>query len=194
MKIDVVHDIQHAYRRIVSAHSFPGTVVDLSHEASLIDIETDFPRPLILLAMMLLDAEVTFFLESAGAQSDAAMISQLTYSRMSPVTEAGYLFLSRSGSARISELVGSARNGSLESPHLGATIALEVSDLASGSAGLVLHGPGIAESTTLSVPETDWIEARADQNAEYPLGIDMLLVTPDGKMVALPRTTQIEEP
>ena len=58
-----------------------------------------------------------------------------------------------------------------------------------------LTGPGIAGEATLAprgLPD-GFVAARADAVAGYPAGIDVLLVTEDGRVVGLPRTTTITE-
>ncbi len=196
MRLDTVHDIQAAYRRVVHATSFPGTVVDISEQASLVDIESHLPDPMIVLAMMLVDAEVTFYIASSDARADATVISQLTYARVATSEEAGYLFLARSGNASIASLIEAARIGSLTDPHLGATIIVEVSSLealVSEHPGcIVLSGPGVREIAYLAIPEIDWVEPRRRQNEEYPLGVDLMLVTPAGQLASIPRTTRLE--
>jgi alpha-D-ribose 1-methylphosphonate 5-triphosphate synthase subunit PhnH len=39
----------------------------------------------------------------------------------------------------------------------------------------------------------EWIAARAAKNREYPLGVDMIFVDPEGRVAALPRTTGVAE-
>jgi alpha-D-ribose 1-methylphosphonate 5-triphosphate synthase subunit PhnH len=58
-----------------------------------------------------------------------------------------------------------------------------------------LTGPGIQDACTLSVQGLSkaWIVERAKLNAEYPLGIDMVLFTESGQLTALPRTTMMRE-
>mgnify|MGYP006275086217 CR=1 FL=1 len=199
MKLDTVHDVQQAYRRLVTATSFPGRIVDIGAEAAKVDLDSDLPRPFLLLAIMLLDAEVGFFIASERADTHARLLSQLTYSRTSPAEGAAFLFLAQDAWAAAPAAIDRAPVGTLVDPHRGATIVLEVADLrsppvASGDThSLVLTGPGIETDTTILVDGPDgWVEARARKNAEFPLGIDFILVTAEGRMASLPRTTQLE--
>lgn len=214
MRLDPVHDVQRAYRSLVTATSFPGTVVDLSEQAGRIDLDSPLPRPLLLLAIMLLDAEVTFAVGSGQSDSDAATISQLTYARRVPADEAAFILVTRGGRARAAGLMRGARRGTLVNPHLGATVLVEVQALEAGSepnvagssevdtegrprsepALLSLAGPGIPNEQPLAVtaPEIGAIlTARAEANHEYPLGVELILYTGRGLLVSIPRTTQI---
>lgn len=219
MLLDTVHDIQRAYRKLVEATSFPGRVVDISPESEKIDLDTDLPKPLVLLSLMLLDAEVRFYLASSRSESHAQLISQLTYSRVAPPDEAEFVFVCERESRKAVGAISQARVGTLTDPHRGATVGLEVEALesyasavsAAESAGepiadaksrarpsakstsAVLSGPGIDGRVGLFVRgPAGWTGARAKLNSEYPLGIDVLLFTADGRLVSLPRTTQLE--
>jgi alpha-D-ribose 1-methylphosphonate 5-triphosphate synthase subunit PhnH len=86
----------------------------------------------------------------------------------------------------------SPRLGTLESPERGATLVLAVAALGVGQR-LRLSGAGIDGSSALAVAglHPDWIDARADWVAAFPLGVDIVLC--DGaRFAALPRTTHIE--
>ncbi|MFP4112742.1 MAG: phosphonate C-P lyase system protein PhnH [Spirochaetota bacterium] len=199
MTLDTVHDVQHAYRKLVQATSFPGTIVSISHEAQKIDLPTELPRPLLLLAMMLLDAEVAFSIDSQHAERDASLISRVTYSREVSRSQAAFVLVANPEQA--TEAIRDARVGTLTDPHLGATVVLLVETLREVEPGeavaddvptFELAGPGVQSTRRIAVgAPADWMEARARQNAEYPLGIDALFVTRDGALLSLPRTTQV---
>ncbi len=91
--------------------------------------------------------------------------------------------------------VRSFRRGTAEAPEDGALVSLAVADLAGGEQHWRLSGPGIAESVTLAPSglPTSFVAARAEAVTGYPAGIDVLLVTADGRVVGLPRTTTITE-
>lgn len=60
MKLDLIYDIQRAYRKVVDSMSKPGLITNLKDEAAKVDLEAGcFPSTLVL-AAMLLDTEVTF--------------------------------------------------------------------------------------------------------------------------------------
>lgn len=82
--------------------------------------------------------------------------------------------------------------GSLENPEHGATLIVQAHALGEGSA-LLLRGPGISAQTRLLVRGVDprWWSDRAQWNAGFPLGVDMVVLA-GAHVVALPRTTLIE--
>ena len=82
--------------------------------------------------------------------------------------------------------------GSDEMPQHGATLLLEVDALQAG-AGLELSGPGIPHTQSLQVggvAAAVWARRREEQ-ARYPLGVDLLLCS-GSTLAGLPRSTRIE--
>ncbi len=59
---------------------------------------------------------------------------------------------------------------------------------------LTLTGPGIKDTTMITVAGlgAEFFAARAELTAGFPTGIDVLLITDDGTVTGLPRTTRIE--
>jgi alpha-D-ribose 1-methylphosphonate 5-triphosphate synthase subunit PhnH len=86
---------------------------------------------------------------------------------------------------------GTPRLGSLENPEQGATVVLAVSALGTG-ASVSLRGPGIDGEQLLHVSgvEPAWWSRRAEWNAHFPMGVDIILVS-ENAVAALPRTTHI---
>ncbi|MDF1579808.1 MAG: phosphonate C-P lyase system protein PhnH [Desulfuromonadales bacterium] len=87
----------------------------------------------------------------------------------------------------------SPKLGTLTGPEQSATLIVSVSGLNSVTTRLKLKGPGIAESTTLVIDGLDpaWIHAREDWVCEFPLGVDLILVS-ETQLAAIPRTTNVE--
>jgi alpha-D-ribose 1-methylphosphonate 5-triphosphate synthase subunit PhnH len=85
--------------------------------------------------------------------------------------------------------------GTPEAPEDAALVARAAAAVAGGPRRWRLSGPGIANAVTLAprgLPAS-FVAARATAVAGYPAGIDVLLVTDDGRVVGLPRTTTITE-
>lgn len=92
------------------------------------------------------------------------------------------------------EIRGFAR-GSAQAPEGAALVALSVRDVRGGPRRWTLSGPGVRGTATIA-PQglpAGFVAARADAVAAYPAGIDILLVTDDGRVVGLPRTTTMTE-
>ena len=83
-------------------------------------------------------------------------------------------------------------HGSEVSPEFGATLVVQVATL-EGSDGLQLSGPGIEKqreiSPSLPTALRNYLLGRPQR---FPLGLDIIL-TSGGRLMALPRTTRVEE-
>ncbi|MDO5498340.1 MAG: phosphonate C-P lyase system protein PhnH [Propionibacteriaceae bacterium] len=101
--------------------------------------------------------------------------------------------------------------GTAADPHLGAMLCLPVTGLAevTGETGaapteagsrpgwrtLELTGPGIRGARYLRASgiSPELLATRAELTAAYPLGIDVLAISPAGDLLGLPRTTRVRE-
>ena len=192
MNLDVVHDIQTVYRKLVTATSRPGTLVVLDREARTLDVQMECLSSTILLARTVLDPEVSFKVISKAEEAVSRMINQLTYSKPVDLPEADFIFILHDASEeQMKEALNKAKVGNLLNPHESAMIILEVPDVTKGDS-MILSGPGIQDESFLSLPNVSaWLAAGNAKNMEFPLGIDMYFVDQQDRLIALPRTTQI---
>lgn len=191
MALDTVHDIQCSYRRLVHAMSFPGTVVRLGPYAERMDLDLLVPKPMLLLALTLLDAEVSFAVVSGDVEGHTREMAHLTSASPAAIPEGDFLFVL--DPSALADTVSAAKPGTLIAPHTGATVIAAV-DAVEETGPLTLSGPGIESRRHIGVqPAQEWVGPRAEKNREYPMGVDVLLVAANGDLVALPRTTQIVE-
>ncbi|KKB40710.1 phosphonate C-P lyase system protein PhnH [Bacillus thermotolerans] len=194
MKLDLVHDIQTAYRKVIDSMSRPGTVSDISDEASKVAVQTDsFPSTAIL-ALMFLDTEVTFKVFSRREEEVTKWINGWTYAKAVEADEADFLFvLADADEVKMKTAIDAAKAGTLMNPHESAVLIMETDELNAGTE-LVLTGPGIQEKQLISVPNASaWMNKREEKNSEYPLGVDFIFTDAEGYVLCLPRTTQVRE-
>lgn len=194
MNFDAVHDIQRAYRKVVDSMSRPGLFSDLTEEADKADAEWSGLPATWVLALMLLDTEVTFSIYSQREHELTRFLNQLTFAARTEPEKADYIFvLHDANEGDLLKALQDAKVGTLQDPHASATVVVESGEL-SGDFELSLKGPGIEDESFVRIPLVPgWLEARAEKNVEYPLGLDMLVVDENNKLLCLPRTTQIEE-
>ena len=191
MRLDPVHDLQRVFRKLLAAMASPGTIVDLAPEAACIDLDLPVAANLLLVALTLLDGETRFSIPSADGEAASRTISRLTYAKPVPPGEADFLFVLAGGD--LAPALEAARTGTLIDPDLGATLIV-LTDFVEEGGSLRLSGPGIEHSARLGLGlPPGWVWARAARNREYPLGLDLLALDPRSRLVALPRTTLIEE-
>ncbi|WP_436371967.1 phosphonate C-P lyase system protein PhnH [Cytobacillus sp. BC1816] len=196
MKLDVVHDLQSVYRKLVDSTSRPGLISDLGKEAALLDggNAAGCSRSLLLLALTLLDPEVTFKVYGSEAEAVEAEINQLTFAKAVQADQADYLFLLKdAGAGYLEHAIENANPGTFANPHKSAVIIAETGAITEGD-NLLLSGPGIQTKTGINVELAgDWIEKRNEKNREYPTGVDLVFVDRNHQLLSLPRTTQITE-
>ena len=168
---------QRVFRLLMQAFAYPGSVVRLSDQndalvrclATLVDRETGLADPHGLLGQ-----EQWSLLEAGRAEADQSA------------------FVVAQGKKEPNFI---PQRGTLESPQQGATVIVRVAHLGderSTGQRLRLHGPGIQGQTPLQVEglHAEWLQARVIWNADFPMGVDLLLV--DGNCAAaIPRTTRI---
>jgi alpha-D-ribose 1-methylphosphonate 5-triphosphate synthase subunit PhnH len=179
-------DSQQVFRAVLEALARPGTPMALPH------------RPLEMLAAAVVPvfalADLTTgvcVLENAG-DPWAAAVSTGTSAPTWPAEMARLVASVRPVSD--DEVRGFTR-GSAAAPEHAALVALGVRDVHGGPRRWTLSGPGV-RGTAAVAPQglpAGFVAARAEAVDAYPAGIDVLLVTDDGRVVGLPRTTAIIE-
>jgi alpha-D-ribose 1-methylphosphonate 5-triphosphate synthase subunit PhnH len=189
----ILHTIQSAYRLLLNAMSFPGSIVSLQKQTQSINYISKSHSCVLLIGLMLLDAEVSFCILSKQPEHISAMLKQLTYSRVVSLEEADYVFiLDDASNGDIQQAFTKSKNGSLLSPHQSSTLIMRVPSI-SAEGNLQLTGPGIEHMRSIGIEGAKkWLPLREKKNVEYPLGIDLIILDSLHDMVCLPRTTQIK--
>jgi alpha-D-ribose 1-methylphosphonate 5-triphosphate synthase subunit PhnH len=188
---DQVHDTQAVYRQLLDCMARPCSIGDIAGPAARIAALPGLGGGLAAIAVTLLDVEVRFAVAGTGGAAMAAQLQALTFSRPCPPTEADFVFASGEDAPAATS---AARRGTLEQPHTGATVLIGVEAIGGAGRELRLAGPGIRASSRVSVRglPAEFVAARAEAVAEYPLGVDVVLATPSGRLLALPRSIQVE--
>lgn len=184
---------QVVFREVMEAFSRPGTLRSLPVDILPVGLPAA-ALPVLALADIMTPIGA---LSREQPEVDEALTAlvRVTGARVVPVPQARFVLslLAPAGMDRVFP-------GSHWSPETGATLvqrvdSLEIDDEACCSWRLT--GPGIdpGSVTALRVGglDGDFVAARAALVGDYPAGVDCLLVTDDGRLVALPRTTRIEE-
>ncbi|MFC7618894.1 phosphonate C-P lyase system protein PhnH [Microlunatus sp. GCM10028923] len=197
---------QQVFRACLGALSRPGSV----HQLPAADLPASIPAAaLVPLALTDLMAPLTGLGRAEGL---ARRIATATGARCVPADRARFALALDDDHDQLAGLP----IGSNWSPELGVLLSQRVAALrqaqgaestaqgsegaegAEGAAGgalsLTLTGPGIKDSTVITVAglSADFFAARAELTAEFPTGIDLVLITDDRTMIGLPRTTRIE--
>lgn len=183
---DPVMQAQQGFRAMMDALANPGTVQDLA-------LGLTPPAPLspelAAVLLTLCDHDTAVWLD--GTLATEAVTNWLRFHIGSPVTtspqEAAFAALTHGASIQLNAF----SLGTDLYPDRSTTLAVALEAL-SGGETLVLKGPGIEHSIEISpigLPE-DFLAQWAENGAQFPRGVDLLLVA-DGTVIGLPRTTRI---
>lgn len=183
---------QRAFRAIMDAFSRPGTLHQLPPDA----VPEGVPAvmiPLLTLADMMTPIAA---LPTPGQPTEDAvgLAARLV---VAPIAEPGSTRFALAFGEPDHEIFARLNRGSHWSPEAGAMLFQRVSGLGvSTEAGWSLTGPGIKpdEPVRLAVDglSEEWLTVRAELVSDYPAGIDVVLVTDEGSIAALPRTTRVD--
>ena len=192
MELDLVHDIQAAYRKTIDSMSRPGLISNISSQAEKLSLKIGCFDATLLLVFMFFDIEITFKVCSEREQEIAQIINQLTYAKTAELENADFILVLHDARPQdLERALRAAWPGKLLDPHKGAAIIFEA-DAVTNDRDLVLTGPGIAKENRIKVQTTEsWVDIRAEINCEYPLGIELIITDRDDNLLCLPRTTQI---
>jgi len=182
---DTVFDSQKVFRLILEAMSNPSRIVNIKAYADrLFGNHTAF----LAIAMTLLDTEMSFNTCNNYMLSDE--IVSLTLAKREQIEYADFVFVCDPND--FANVIKSLKYGTLSDPHKSATVII----LNDGEqvCQVMLSGPGIDGNILIQVTQTvkEAIISRDEQNYEYPQGIDLVFVSSDGELFAIPRTTRIE--
>ncbi|MEV6056573.1 phosphonate C-P lyase system protein PhnH [Streptomyces sp. NPDC052107] len=176
---------QGVFRAVLDALARPGTVTRFPA-----DVPGVVPPALLpVLALADLGTGVCVLEEDASRRwSD--VVSVATNAPAVPLERARLATSVRPVAAE--EILRPAR-GTAEAPEDGAVLCLPVTALEGGPRIWRLSGPGVPGERDVAphgVPD-GFVEARATAVGGFPAGVDLLLVSPDGRVMGLPRSTTV---
>jgi len=178
---------QATFRVVMDAMARPGAVRPLAGIAA--------PAPLsptaAAIALTLLDYETPFWLDAPLTNSGevARFVSFHTGARVTAdPAAAAFAFVAAPAAA---PLFARFAQGSAEYPDRSTTLVLQIARLAEGD-GMVLRGPGIAGTRRLAASPlpADFLDQLAENRAQFPRGVDILLAAPDA-IAGLPRSLHV---
>ena len=195
LSLEPVRDTQLTFRVVLDAMARPGTVKQLPVAAR------DAPVNPWLAAVLvtLVDHEVSLAVEPfGGADLLERFVRQRTAVAAASADRAD--FVVAASDCLDPSLPLRLRQGTLAYPNDSATLLILVPTLDQTTSAddgaalsLALAGPGVpaGHGFTVAGLTPALFEAR-DEAAEYPCGIDLILVDPNGRVAGLPRSTAIQ--
>ncbi len=177
-------DAQQVFRAVLATLSSPGTV----HAMPQRPLRTLPAAMLPILALADLETGVCVL----GPQNDwPTLVCTATSAPAVPLAQAR---LVAALDGLHTEQLLSVHRGSAKAPEEGALVSVAVPDVRPPGPTLRLSGPGVDGCLEVApVLAPDLIRARAEAVADFPSGVDLLLVAPDGRLIAIPRSARIEQ-
>ncbi|WP_120003641.1 phosphonate C-P lyase system protein PhnH [Nesterenkonia muleiensis] len=185
---------QRIYRAVLQATARPGNIGSLPDTLALGE-RPSAAAPLWVLADLM---------STLAAADDEAgkTVTELAVVTGAPVVSVHLARLILALTEIAPEDLMSLHRGTAREPHLGALLVQQVRGIGRGltcghsdqAVGLRMTGPGIDGSAEihLSGVSAEFFIARQAAIADFPRGIDLLLVNGDGRFIAIPRTTGLE--
>lgn len=189
---DQIFDTQQHYRLILDSMARPGKIsifpaLDLDYPAGI-------NRASILIAMALLNTDVSFTAlgEFEGAIADYIALHTSAVKVPAEITD--FVFIPQNFNA---DFINSLKVGTLTYPEESATIIADANGISSapfpGAMELTLKGPGINGTTVIYVAglNPEILDELKMQNAEFPLGIDLMVTDAEANLICIPRSTSV---
>lgn len=198
-RLDFIHAPVLVYRNLLDAMARPGTIRNISRVSEKLALSSQESCVGFALALTLLDSEVSFHVSMRNGSSLEESICRRTYCKAVELSRAQYIFLDGDiDNDSLLDILPQINCGSLDQPELGATVLVLANALHAASAeeaNLSLSGPGIETVNYCKVKGLSplWFAERKKINAEYPMGIDLILFDKEGNLLAIPRTTHVKE-
>ena len=189
IQYDEIFDAQAHYRLVLDSMARPGKINVMP------SMELTTPQGIhaagALVGFALLNSDVSFYVDGPSAEDVSLYLLVNTSARPAEAETADYVYLNGTADA---DILYRLKTGTLPYPESSATVIAAVDELG-GETGLVLtlSGPGVDGERQLSVAglDTGLLEALVTINAEFPLGIDMVLTDPRGRIACIPRSSRV---
>lgn len=183
-----VHDAQSTFKAVMDAMARPGTHQKLPRQAKP---DLKMGRTIASLILTLCDADTPIWLDDT--LRDDALQSWISFHTGAPIieraSEAQFAFC---GSCDKLPPLQSFMLGTQDYPDRSTTLIVQCDQLEAG-ADVILSGPGIKETKTISLPisSAGFVETwKANRNL-FPRGIDIVFAGPDAVM-CLPRSIHMQ--
>lgn len=187
-QFNAVFDCQKIFRALMNALAQPGKVFSIAESVEKLEGEG---APLMAVGLTLLDNWRKFYVE--GDDDLTEPLRELTYGVPSSLKEADYIFFPQvQENLDIREVLGQVKPGTLPEPHRSATLIFLLPSLTGGKE-LLLSGPGIDGEISVTLPDWagQWLKERQAMEFEFPCGVELYFLTPDGQVMGVPRKIKV---
>lgn len=191
LNYDTVFDAQQHFRLLLDSMSRPGKI----NTFPAVDIlpPDGLNQASALTGFALLNPDVTYYIAGDNNNDIANYLLVNTGSRQADIPVADYIFLPEGYGA---DGLEEARIGIPTYPEDSATLiaaaALISENPHEGSFSIALKGPGVDGSAEVFVSgiSAELLGFVKEQNAEYPLGLDLIVTDRDNHVLCIPRSNK----
>ena|ERR1700744_3958681 len=191
LNYDTVFDAQQHFRLLLDSMSRPGKI-NTFPELDIMPPD-GLNQAAALTGFALLNPDVTYYIAGENSGDIANYLLINTASQQAEITVADYIFLPEEyGIDGLEE----ARTGTSIYPEDSATFiayAEHITEQAhEGSFAITLKGPGVDGQAEVFVSgiSAELLEFVKEQNAEYPLGIDLIITDRHNHILCIPRSNK----
>jgi phosphonate C-P lyase system protein PhnH len=189
------HQSASVFRNMLTAMCRPG--VPVPPTPSVLSLPADVPR-VLLPALALADLDLKVYVAPWARVDDGPdsgqMLQMLTWATgATPCPDPGEADWVISPGQCPPDVIDSLRIGSAASPEKGAWLVLGCPGFLEG-AEVRVSGPGTDGVESFRVPSliADTLSLVSHRNLRPPAGVDTFLVAPDGSILAVPRTADVQ--
>lgn len=181
---NMAEDSQKVFRILLDCLSNSGRMADITEYIEKFRENGDW----YALAATLLDGEVSFY--SNGDENIKREIEFLTGSNWKDYKEADFIFLTEYVKAE--NMISEVKCGTFVNPHDSATLLIKAEDIP--DIEVTLQGVGVppqGRKLLITKQEKNWIENRKLVTSEYPCGVDLIFLRPNGTIYGISRKAGI---
>ncbi len=195
---DEIFDSQMIFRLLLDSMSRPGRIY-LLNKYDYRFIPGSFSPFCLSILKALCDNTVRFYVDSAGAGLADYLELNTGSCAGGPDCAEYAVFDGHAFNSGFKDL----NRGTIEFPEDSQTAIITAEDLQKPDEGIAgrddlllleLSGPGIKDYEHVRIKGLDrkYLESFIEMNRYFPLGIDMMIVDEEGRLVSIPRTTKLE--
>lgn len=178
---------QRIFRELMNAFAHPFRVHSIKSEVETGPSIHGENSVITELCQVFLDNSVSFCV--CGDENLAAGIREMTYAKPAEIDKADFIVIKNPGKFESWDKI---YPGTLFSPHKGATVVVDVPSIA-GDVKIMAEGPGINGRISYFVDSgiAECLFRAAELDIEYPMGFELIFVTGQGDIIAVPRHVKV---
>jgi len=167
---------QRIFKDLIDAFSHPFKVCNIDSGSAVKE-----------LCFVLLDNEVSFYVDEETALSSE--IKEMTYAKAKDIELADFIIVTNPQNFDAFDKI---KQGTLANPNEGATVIVSVPQI-EGDEKITAEGPGIDGSLSCGIHKSiiDFLDKANREDIEYPKGFEIVFVTQDADIIAVPRRVKV---